>query len=611
MKSRTLVVVAACLQAISASPFAASFDAVKRQAAAHTNSTAQIVDLGYELYQGVANATTGLNVWKGIRFAAPPTGSLRWQAPQPPIVNRSSVIPATSFHSMCPQSPPSGILPTPFVAVDEDCLFLNVYAPANASTAKLPVLVWIHGGGYGLGDGTLDMTEFINANDDGIVGVAIQYRLGAFGFLSSDEVAANGVANAGILDQTFALQWVQSYIELFGGDPTKVTISGNSAGAGSVMLQDIAYGGTLGTSLFRGSISSSPYLPTQYGYKDFMPSQAYYAFASEAGCFAGRPYGNKSQTIFECLISADSETLQRASASVSSSTVFGTWAFVPVTDGTFIQETPSQALIRRKVNGLYHLSGNNADEGGPFVPPTISNISDLISWLHTLLPMLRTEDIAKVLYYYPTPNTTLSNANDTLPEFDTPGDEGPYTALNVSSVASGQQQRANNLYAETTFVCPSYWLAEAYNGAAASGSAGYKYQYSVPFAVHGIDTYAAFGPVMPNVGPDFALAFRRIWGNFVRTGDPSISAEVAAGAASNGTGAPGWGAWPPFTLYEPRMANLNQTGGVLYVDERVGVPAYKEPGLRNKLRFVDGYQWEGGRGVRCDFWKSVWRLVPE
>jgi carboxylesterase type B len=75
-------------------------------------------------------------------------------------------------------------------------------------------------------------------------------KLGAFGFLAGDEVFRNGVANAGLLDQTFALQWVQAYIDLFGGDPEQVTISGVSAGAGSVMLQDIAYGGTLGTSLF-------------------------------------------------------------------------------------------------------------------------------------------------------------------------------------------------------------------------------------------------------------------------------------------------------------------------------------------------------------------------
>jgi carboxylesterase type B len=117
----------------------------------------------------------------------------------------------------------------------EDCLFLNVYAPPNA--ANLPVLVWIHGGGYGLGNGQQNLTDLILANNGSFLGVTIQYRLGAMGFLSSDEVDRFGTVNAGLKDQTFALQWIQKYIHLFGGNPRAVTISGESAGAGSVMLQ--------------------------------------------------------------------------------------------------------------------------------------------------------------------------------------------------------------------------------------------------------------------------------------------------------------------------------------------------------------------------------------
>lgn len=92
-------------------------------------------------------------------------------------------------------------------------------------------------------------------------------QLGAFGFLSSDEVFRNGVVNAGLLDQHFALQWVQTYISLFSGNSSQVTIAGESAGGGSVMLQDMAYGGTLGQQLFTNTIAASPYLPMQYGYK--------------------------------------------------------------------------------------------------------------------------------------------------------------------------------------------------------------------------------------------------------------------------------------------------------------------------------------------------------
>jgi carboxylesterase type B len=121
--------------------------------------------------------------------------------------------------------------------MSEDCLFLNVQSPSNAS--NLPVLVWIHGGGYGAGNGRQDFSDILNTNGNNFVTVSIQYRLGPFGFLASDELHRRGVVNAGLLDQFFALQWVQTYIREFGGDPSAVTISGESAGGGSVMLMDM------------------------------------------------------------------------------------------------------------------------------------------------------------------------------------------------------------------------------------------------------------------------------------------------------------------------------------------------------------------------------------
>jgi carboxylesterase type B len=154
---------------------------------------------------------------------------------------------ASSFSPICPNTAlslgPLGSAGQIFG--DEDCLFLNVYAPSSAQ--NLPVLVYIHGGGYGAGNGQQDLTSIINGNGNSFIGVAIQYRV--TGSLRT-EVKSKGVVNAGILDQHFALQWVQKYLSCFGGDPTRVTISGESAGAGSVMLHDIALGGTLGSSLF-------------------------------------------------------------------------------------------------------------------------------------------------------------------------------------------------------------------------------------------------------------------------------------------------------------------------------------------------------------------------
>lgn len=116
-----------------------------------------------------------------IRYAAPPTGSMRWQPPQPPAVNRAQVLPGDALPQRCPQAPDSPIAAGYNFTGNEDCLFLSVYAPQNAT--NLPVLVWIHGGGYGAGSGSEDLTAIINANNNNFVGVAIQYRVGCRGII--------------------------------------------------------------------------------------------------------------------------------------------------------------------------------------------------------------------------------------------------------------------------------------------------------------------------------------------------------------------------------------------------------------------------------------------
>ena len=192
-------------------------------------------------------------------------GKLRWQAPVSPPQNNSQVTLATEQPPECPQTGAFGV---PEVygfnsgPGDEDCLFLNVYAAPNAS--NLPVLLWIRkcsvgsvlllpladpqpafvdGGGYSDFGAIYDPSVWMNTNFNGFVTVEIQYRLGAFGFLASSEIKANGKLNVGLLDQRFALEWVQKYIAKFGGNPSRVTVGGESSGAGSVMYQSMAYGG--------------------------------------------------------------------------------------------------------------------------------------------------------------------------------------------------------------------------------------------------------------------------------------------------------------------------------------------------------------------------------
>ncbi|KFY36023.1 hypothetical protein V494_05383 [Pseudogymnoascus sp. VKM F-4513 (FW-928)] len=531
-----------------------------------------------------------------IRYAAAPIGPLRWQAPQAPANNRT-VIPATQLGPICPQSYPS-VPDAPFIPGDEDCLFLNVYAPSNA--LKQPVLVWIHGGGYGYGDASQDMTEIIAANNNGFVVVSLQYRLGAFGFLSSAEVKSKGAVNAGLLDQDYALKWIQKNIHLFGGDKRSVTIAGNSAGAGSVMYHALTGGGTAGTALFQNAIVSSPYLPVQNNFDDEFPTRRFYDFSVAAGC-------PSSGDVFDCLVTKDSMTLQQASNQISTTQTYGTWAFLPVTDGTFVKQLPSKQLLAKNVNGKNILVGSNANEGALFVPPTISTEADLIAWLHLEFPNVSDDDVTQILAAYP---SSPDPVNPDDPMFATTG-LGPATAVNVSQVATGQQQRGNNIYAEATFVCPSYWLASAYTG---NGRKAYKYQYSVPFGSHTDDLPAAFGPAQPNHSDSFVAAFRNIWGKFVTSSNPSISTALADGGQPTISSAPNPVTnFPAWTESSPQQINLNITGGTPYTTVTMfgaTVTQFQEPGLKNAFSVADANAWEGGRGTRCDFWRTIAERVP-
>jgi carboxylesterase type B len=329
-------------------------------------------------------------------------------------------------------------------------------------------------------------------------------------------------------------------------------------------------------------------LPQQHNYNDWVPTQAYYAFAIHAGCAPTWAYGNVSETVFECLISKDTGTLQAASAATSSSGVDGTWAFLPVTDGVLIQSPPSKALFEGKLNGLNHWSSNAAEESFAYVPQNVRTADDLKDWIQLVFTRFNSTDIADLLSQYPYQGETT--------RFATFGNSG-LTALRTSATASGYQQLANLIYAESTFVCSSYWLAGAYN---TGEKKGFKAQYSIPIALHSYDGIALFGNTrFPIHSDEFVVAIQRIFGNFVKTGGP-------------GDG------WPVFTAPEYSMMNLNETGGrevpvnATLDSVLTGVNAtwYVGPGLENKFDIVDGWTWEGGRGGRCEYWRGIAGKVP-
>jgi para-nitrobenzyl esterase len=198
----------------------------------------------------------GLTVYKGIPFAAPPVGNLRWRAPEP-AAKWKGVRQADTFGPQCmqgsfgPPDPKGG-------PMSEDCLYLNVWSPAKAPSDKVPVLVWIYGGGFSAGAASLPGYGGQVLAKKGVVLVSINYRLGTLGFLAHPELSAESPhhvsGNYGLLDMIAALKWIKANIAAFGGDPNKVTIFGESAGGIAVSL---LCDSPLAKGLFEGAISES------------------------------------------------------------------------------------------------------------------------------------------------------------------------------------------------------------------------------------------------------------------------------------------------------------------------------------------------------------------
>ncbi|PCG92087.1 Carboxylesterase, type B [Penicillium occitanis (nom. inval.)] len=549
------------------------------------------VNLGYAGYVGVNNGTSGLNSWHGIRYAQAPIGDLRWQVSVPPRTEFNGTFLDASTHGpTCPQAPDHLTSPEPAwtasASASEDCLFLNVWAPEDA--ADLPVFVWIHGGGYGAGNADTDMSWMVETPVTKFVAVAIQYRLGAFGFLASKEVQQHGMTNAGLYDQYLALQWVQKYISLFGGDPDRVTIGGESAGGGSVMLQAMAYGGTVGDELYDGTFFASPYLPQQYNYDDPLPTTYYERFAAEAGCS-----NSKAASVFDCLVAADTNVLQNASYTVTINAKYGQWAFVPVTDGKFVQHRPSAQLATGAVNGNRGLIGNNANEGMGFTPQNVTTEDDFIEFVKYLMPGLNDNQIQRVLAEYALPASlpTVGFATDGLNE-------------NATAVF--------NLYSEITFVCSAYWTADAYG---LKNRQSYKYEFSLVNSCHGDDLPGYFGDAPATMGQTFQDSFLSFFDSFITHGTPSNTSSYSTDVPADIAGF--LANWPSWTPHNRVQVNLNQTGGALTTGTDAHDPykhvinTYVNPGLVPDFNLVDGYSWEGGRGRRCDFWKSIGAAVPE
>ena len=207
--------------------------------------------------EGTFNTYTKIYSYKGIPFAQPPVGELRWKEPQPPV-NWNGVRKADHFSHMPMQKHVFSDMIFRADTMSEDCLYLNVWTPAKSKKEKLPVLVYFYGGGFVGGDGSEARYDGESMSHKGIVTLTISYRLGIFGFFAHPELTQesphHASGNYGLMDQTAALRWVQKNIAAFGGDPNRVTIAGESAGSIAVFAQMAS---PLSKSLIAGAIGES------------------------------------------------------------------------------------------------------------------------------------------------------------------------------------------------------------------------------------------------------------------------------------------------------------------------------------------------------------------
>lgn len=446
----------------------------------------------------------GLAVYRGIPFAAPPVGDLRWRAPQP-VKKWDSILQATDFAPGPIQgwTPPSG--------KSEDCLYLNVWAPAKSPSEHLPVLVWIYGGGFNAGATSDANYTGEKLAKKGVVFVSIAYRVGQLGFLAHPELSAespNHVSgNYGLLDMIAALKWVKKNIAAFGGNPNKVTIFGESAGGIAVSMLCAS---PLAKGLFQGAISQSggsfgPPRITTFPGENLKRLQN----AENAGDAYVKNAGYSS---IEDLRKLDADKLPAIRGLA--------W---PIIDGYVIADDQYKLYEAGKYNDVPILIGYNSDEGASFSPPKTP--ADYIAAVKT-----RYGKFADVLLKaYPVDSTTV-----------------PKTARDLTRDAAFGWHTWSwaRLQSKTGKSKVFYYYFDQHPDYAESSP---HYGYGSP---HGQDVAYVFEHLDPSNSQttksdlEISDAMATYWTNFAKYGDP------------NGKGVP---KWPTFSGKNPIVMYFSQT----------------------------------------------------
>jgi para-nitrobenzyl esterase len=333
----------------------------------------------------------GLASFKGLPFASPPVGALRWRVPQP-VVAWSGVRKADTFAPACIQ--PWADNPNPN-QLSEDCLYLNVWTAAVTAKERRPVMVWIHGGGLTGGMSWETLSHGTKLAPEGVVLVTIAYRLGALGFLAHSELtreSGRASGNYGLFDAVAALKWVQANIAQFGGDPSRVTIFGGSSGA---LIVSLLAGAPAAKDLFARAIAQ--------GGSGFHPKARYPRFIDPLPSL--RDAEARGADFFKSLGVSDLESARHLSAeAILKATDSAMSGFSPTLDGDLLTGSNFELFQQRRFNDTPILVGFTSDEFGAD-PPKI-----LADWLESVIERSRCTDTqAAIAVAYPRTKDAATN----------------------------------------------------------------------------------------------------------------------------------------------------------------------------------------------------------
>ncbi|KAJ5645388.1 carboxylesterase [Penicillium longicatenatum] len=534
---------------------------------------------GHVTFEGTS--ANSVESFKNIRFGQDTSGNNRFAPPKSYTYPAGTVVNATQSGAACPQQEdpiPTFPIFDNVTSVSEDCLTLRIDRPANlTSSDKLPVMVWIYGGGDTVGqiyDTAYEPTAFVLGTAEAgtpVIYVAMNYRLGLLGFAASPALSAEDSLNAGLLDQRLALEWVQEHITAFGGDPENVTVFGESDGAAGIGLQITAYGGAK-KAPFKRAIMQSGCAVADSGIASNTSMDHTAAFIKAINCTA-----STSAKELACLRALPLDTILPAMIeyefSIQSSG--GLDVFIPTSPSSFIPDSPSKLLSSgRFTRNIDIIIGWNENDGSLFSDTSATTVEEVAEFIAAQNPNLSEKNLKKAMALYP------------ISQFS------PYTSEGISA----EFFQASQIVRDSQFTCPALYAAKMNSKWSTDSTATYLYNLNQTVFTPFLEVYGELFYGVCHFS-DIPYVFNQattVYADLSSESDIELASEMS-------------GSWASFATYgNPSKASGSISGwssapkssSGVYNVQVIGGPDSGMKTIRNSSN-----SWED-LARRCAFWTS-------